>query len=80
MAGLFFIVERDGHMRVQNKLVIEIEPTVSEVCSVISAVGAFYPGQELKYLEGIRAALDERLNNLKPVKTDKYKNEEEQHD
>jgi hypothetical protein len=53
-------------MRVQNKLVIEIEPTVTEVCAVISAVGAFYPGQEVKFLEGIRAALDERLNILNP--------------
>jgi hypothetical protein len=67
-------------MRVQNKLVIEIEPTVTEVCAVISAVGAFHPGQEVKFLEGIRAALDERLNILKPDQIDEGKDKEEQHD
>jgi hypothetical protein len=67
-------------MRVQNKLVIEIEPTVSEVCAVISAVGTFFPGQEVKFLEGIRAALDERLNILMPEQSDEDRNKEEQHD
>lgn len=57
---------------VKNKLVIEIEPTVDEVCAVMSAVAAFYPGQEVRFLEGVKAALEERLSILQPaeVKSD----------
>jgi hypothetical protein len=64
---------------VTNKLIIEMEPSVRDVCALISAVAVFHPGQETKYLEGIRDALNERLNNLKPVKIEEDKNEEEQH-
>lgn len=51
--------------KIQNKLLIEIDPTVSEVCAVISAVTTFYPGQEEKILEGIKEAIDMRLVELK---------------
>ncbi|ASA25429.1 hypothetical protein [Paenibacillus donghaensis] len=54
---------------IRNKLSIEIEPTVPEVCAVISAVMAYYPGQEVKVLEGIRESLSKRIaeiNSLEP--------------
>lgn len=50
---------------IQNTLKIEIYPTVQEVCEVISAVVAFYPGQEEEVLQAINDAVGNRLNNIK---------------
>ncbi|MEK4141157.1 hypothetical protein NST48_09395 [Paenibacillus sp. FSL M7-0547] len=55
---------------IRNKLAIEIEPTVPEICAVISAVAVFYPGQEVKILEGIKKSLDDRLQELKEEQKD----------
>lgn len=49
---------------IKNILAIEIEPTVSEVCTVISAVASFYPQEEDKFLLGVQAAIDKRLSEL----------------
>lgn len=55
---------------IRNKLAIEIEPTVPEICEVISAVITFYPGQEVRILEGIKKSLDDRLQELKEEEKD----------
>lgn len=65
MAGLFIL--RKGMIDmviIKNRLAIEMEPTVPEVCAVISAVTSFYPGKEVQLLEGIKKALDERIVEL----------------
>ncbi|MNM25397.1 hypothetical protein D3C81_358410 [compost metagenome] len=49
---------------IQNTLKIEIYPTVQDVCEVISAVVAFYPGQEEKVLQAIRDATDKRIEEI----------------
>jgi hypothetical protein len=65
IGGALFVVERLIHMAIiQNKLEIVISPTVKEVCAVISAVAAFHPGNEAQYLQGVRAAVNERLKEL----------------
>lgn len=53
---------------VRNKLMVELYPTVQDVCEVISAVGAFHQGQEDKYLEAIKASIEKRLEELKQHK------------
>lgn len=50
---------------VRNKLMIEMYPTVPDVCEVISAVGAYHQGQEAKYLETIKSSIEKRLEELK---------------
>lgn len=49
---------------INNFLTIEIQPTVPEVCSVISAVTAFYPGKEVEVLEAIQKAVTERIESI----------------
>ncbi|RUT48591.1 hypothetical protein EJP82_01220 [Paenibacillus anaericanus] len=49
---------------IKNILAIEIEPTVLEVCTVISAAAAFYPHEEDKFLLGVQSAIDKRLSEL----------------
>ncbi|WP_375104656.1 hypothetical protein ACDZ28_10820 [Paenibacillus sp. RS8] len=53
---------------IRNRLAIEMEPTVPEVCAVISAVSAYYPGREVEFIEGIMKALNDRLLELKETK------------
>ena len=50
---------------INNKLQVEMYPTVPDLLQVISAVLAFHPGQEEKVLEGIQTALNKRLDELK---------------
>ncbi|ANY71649.1 hypothetical protein BBD41_03105 [Paenibacillus ihbetae] len=47
--------------RIQNKLMVELYPTVQDVCEVISAVGTYYQGQEVEYLSSIQRAITKRL-------------------
>lgn len=49
---------------VQNKLVIEMEPNVNDICAVISAVSVFHPGKEIQLLEKIKSAVSDRIHNL----------------
>jgi len=49
---------------INNFLSIEIQPTVPEVCAVISAVTAFYPGEEVKVLEAIQKSITERIDSI----------------
>lgn len=51
-------------LNIRNVLHIEMEPTVQEVCGVISAVTAFYPGKEHEVLQGIITASQKRLDEL----------------
>ncbi|OMF70520.1 hypothetical protein [Paenibacillus glucanolyticus] len=53
---------------VRNKLMVELYPTVQDVCEVISAVGVFHQGQEDKYLEAIKVSIEKRLEELKQPK------------
>lgn len=53
---------------VRNKLMVELYPTVQDVCEVISAVGAFHQGQEDKYLEALKACIEKRLEDLRQPK------------
>lgn len=53
---------------VRNKLMVELYPTVQDVCEVIAAVGVFHPGQEDKYLEAIKTSIEKRLEELKQHK------------
>ncbi|WFB57465.1 hypothetical protein [Paenibacillus sp. BR1-192] len=53
---------------VRNKLMVELYPTVQDVCEVISHAGAFHQGQEDKYLEAIKACIEKRLEELKQPK------------
>ncbi|MBP1907064.1 arginine utilization protein RocB [Paenibacillus turicensis] len=46
------------------KLAIEIEPTVSDVCAVITAVQNYYPNEELKYFEAIQKAIQNRIDEI----------------
>lgn len=55
---------------IRNRLTVEMEPTVPEICTIISAVTAFYPGQEVKILEDIKKSLDNRLQELKEEQKD----------
>lgn len=52
---------------INNFLSIEIQPTVPEVCAVINAVAAFYPGQEAEVLEGIQKSIAKRIEELKNI-------------
>ncbi|MGM1047594.1 MAG: hypothetical protein ACQEXX_15770 [Bacillota bacterium] len=49
----------------------EIDPTkpVPEVCAVIMAVMPYHPGQEEAILQGVKDAIDQRLEQLKGVDT-----------
>lgn len=55
-------------MVIKPKLSIEIEPKVSDVCAVISAVVAYYPGQEVDVLTAIKNATEKRITELKKLK------------
>ncbi len=50
---------------IQNTLKIEIYPTVPELCEVINAVLAFYPGEEEQVLQAVQTAIGKRLDELK---------------
>lgn len=50
---------------IRNKLIIEMYPFVPDVCEVISAVGTYHRGQEVQYLEAIKASIEKRLEELK---------------
>ncbi|MNJ25419.1 hypothetical protein D3C77_198640 [compost metagenome] len=50
---------------IQNTLKIEIYPTVPELCEVINAVLAFYPGQEEQVLQAVQGAINKRLEEIK---------------
>lgn len=56
---------------IRNKLIVELSPTVQDVCEVITAVGAFYPGQEVKFLESIQEAVTKRLEAIRNDKENK---------
>lgn len=53
---------------IQNKIHAEIDPLkpVQEVCAVIMAVTPYHPGQEAAILQGIKDAINDRLNQLAP--------------
>lgn len=53
---------------IQNTLKIEIYPTVQDVCEVISAVVAFYPGQEEQVLQAISDSVTKRIEEIKEGK------------
>lgn len=53
---------------VRNKLMVELYPTVQDVCEVISAAGAFFKGQEEQYLEAIKVSIENRLEQIREVK------------
>lgn len=54
---------------IQPVLRMEIQPTVKDVCAVISAVSVYYPGaEEEHYLAGIKEALDKRLAEIEKAK------------
>lgn len=54
-------------IRVQNKLVIEMEPNVNDICAVISAVSAFHPGKEIELLQKVQDAIKHRIKDLQPA-------------
>lgn len=55
---------------IHNTLKMEIYPTVPEICSVINAVLAFYPGQEQQVLQAVQTAIGKRLDELKENRKD----------
>lgn len=57
---------------IRNKLCIEIAPNVQEICAVVSAVAAFYPGEEARILEGVKKAMEVRLEELKISKEEHF--------
>lgn len=54
-------------MKVVPKIEILIEPTVKDVCGVISVAMAYHPGEEVEFMKKVHAALgrsiDADLNN-----------------
>jgi hypothetical protein len=54
-------------IRVQNKMVVEMEPSVNDICAVISAVCAFHPGGEIQLLEKVKASIEDRIKDLQPA-------------
>lgn len=54
-------------IRVQNKMVIEMEPNVNDICAVISAVCAFHPGGEIQLLEKVKESIADRIKDLQPA-------------
>lgn len=53
---------------IHNKMIIEMYPTTQDVCEIISAVTAFYPGEEEKFLESIQDAVAKRLEQVSESK------------
>lgn len=53
---------------IKNVLKCEIEPTVNDVCALISAVTAFHPGREEKFLKAINDAVNKRLDEIRQEK------------
>jgi hypothetical protein len=51
-------------MFIKPKLDIQISPTVNDVCAVISAVTAYFPGEEAKFLEAIVTATERRIKEI----------------
>lgn len=53
--------------QIQPIVKIELDPLkpVPELCTVISAVMPYHPGQEIAILEGVQDAIQTRLNQLK---------------
>jgi len=66
--GLFIMPERGNNMATIKRLTIEIEPTVSDICAVISSVAGYHPGQEERFLQGIEEAVKRRLDEIKEKK------------
>ncbi|GBF73202.1 hypothetical protein PA598K_01487 [Paenibacillus sp. 598K] len=58
--------------RIEAVIRAEIDPTkpVQEVCGVIQAMTPYHPGEEVKILEGIKEAIEKRLEQLKGGKPD----------
>lgn len=54
---------------IRNKLIVEMHPTVQEVCEVISAVAAFYPRNEVMVLQAIKDATSKRIEELEQSKS-----------
>ncbi|RKN86737.1 hypothetical protein [Paenibacillus ginsengarvi] len=52
------------------KIVAELDPAkpVPEICSIISALTPYHPGQEEAILVGIQEALDKRLQAIRNTK------------
>ncbi|MNI76739.1 hypothetical protein D3C73_1329880 [compost metagenome] len=48
-------------------MIIEMEPSVNDICAVITAVTAFHPGDEIKLLEKVQAAITDRIKELQPA-------------
>ncbi|AIQ17077.1 hypothetical protein H70357_10700 [Paenibacillus sp. FSL H7-0357] len=51
---------------IRNKMAVEIEPTVPDICTLISAASAYHrsSGNELRFLQGISESLNERIKEL----------------
>jgi len=48
-------------------MVVEMEPSVNDICAVISAVCAFHPGGEIQLLEKVKASIEDRIKDLQPA-------------
>lgn len=51
---------------IRNKMAVEIEPIVPDICTLISAAAAYHrpSGNEIRFLQGIRDSLDNRITEL----------------
>ncbi|MEK3987466.1 hypothetical protein MHB77_29475 [Paenibacillus sp. FSL K6-3166] len=51
---------------IRNKMAVEIEPIVPDICTLISAAAAYHRpnGNELRFLQGIRDSLNSRIAEL----------------
>ncbi|WP_375104951.1 hypothetical protein [Paenibacillus sp. RS8] len=56
---------------IRNKMAVEIEPIVPDICTLISAAAAYHrpSGNELRFLQGIRDSLNNRIAELQTSPT-----------